>query len=307
MKLVYFRDAVPNFGDELNTYLWPRLLPDGFLDENDSDLFLGIGSIIWDHLPEASHKFIVGSGYGGYTALPNVHDGSWTPIFLRGPRTADALGLPRDLAICDSAVLIRLLPRPAATVKGGIGFMPHYDSLGRGDWRRVCKRTGFYFVDPTADVHVTLGQIAGLDMLITEAMHGAIVADALRTPWLAAKPTHTRHHAKWLDWAEALGIGLRWHDLTPSSTFELYIGMTGGQRYYEGRAARLTQHPIVRPADRLLIELAAHRLRRLARQEPQLSADDNISRATERAHHALEQFIHARGERTSHSARRVHS
>jgi succinoglycan biosynthesis protein ExoV len=294
MKLTYWHDQLPNFGDELNTYLWPQLLPPGFLDDDEADLFLGIGSIIWDFLPPDAHKFIIGSGYGGYTSPPNVHDGTWTPIFLRGARTADALGLSRDLAICDSAVLIRLLPRPRKTVQGGVGFMPHYDSLGRGYWRKVCQRAGLAFIDPTAEPDVTLGQIAGLDMLITEAMHGAIVADALRTPWLAARPTHSMHHAKWLDWSEALGIDLRWHDLMPSSVYELYIGLTRGRRFYEGRARRWGQHPLMRPVDRMLTERAAQHLIRLASEEPQLSADTNLERVTERAEQALDNFVRSR-------------
>jgi succinoglycan biosynthesis protein ExoV len=37
VKLIYFRHDPPNFGDEVNRILWDRLLPAGFLDEDDSD------------------------------------------------------------------------------------------------------------------------------------------------------------------------------------------------------------------------------------------------------------------------------
>jgi hypothetical protein len=88
MKLIYFRGHVPNFGDELNPYLWDRLLPPGLLDEDESELFLGIGSILFDTYPAGPRKYVMGSGYAGYTGLPPVHDGSWDVVFVRGPRTA---------------------------------------------------------------------------------------------------------------------------------------------------------------------------------------------------------------------------
>jgi len=76
MKLTYFRGSVPNFGDELNTYMWPELLPRGFLDDEDHELFVGIGSIIGSHLPPDARKIVMGSGYGGYMGTPDLNDGT---------------------------------------------------------------------------------------------------------------------------------------------------------------------------------------------------------------------------------------
>ena len=101
MKLTYYRGPTPNFGDDLNAFMWPGLLPNGFLDEDESELFLGIGSILWDYLPNQARKYVVGSGYGGYTAPPDIHDGSWDVIFVRGPRTAKILALSPEKAISD--------------------------------------------------------------------------------------------------------------------------------------------------------------------------------------------------------------
>ena len=298
VKLTFYRGEMPNFGDELNTYLWPKLLPSAFLDEDESELFLGIGSIIWDFLPASAHKFILGSGFGGYSGLPNLHDGSWTPVFVRGPRTAQLLGLPPELAICDSAILLRNVGLDHTVGRSGVGFMPHFESLGRGSWPEACALANIKFIDPTAPVPQILADLAGLECLVTEAMHGAIVADALRTPWVAARPIHQLHHAKWQDWSAALDTTIRWQDLYPSNGKELYFKLTKGQRYYEGRANALRHHPAFAVPNRLLTQLAAARLSVIARAEPQLSSDRVIAEVTERATAALYGFVEARRQRT---------
>lgn len=302
MKLTYFTGTAPNFGDALNPWLWPRLLPKGFLDANEDELFLGIGSILWDHYPKHARKIVMGSGYGGYAAAPDVHDGIWEVAFVRGPRTAAYLQLPPEKAICDSAVLVRTveLPRPASDI--GVAFMPHYHSFSRADWERVCRRAGIRLIDPRDPVEKVLSEIRGARILITEAMHGAIVADALRTPWLAALPIHAENQGKWLDWSESLGLELRRHPLQPASLLETYIAATGGRRYYEGRARRWSESVVARPANHMLVEIAARHLRKLSSQEPQLSRDDRIGEATERAQAAVEMFVRTRSRVLEHQA-----
>jgi len=294
MKLTYFKGHVPNFGDELNTYMWPRLLPRDFLDDDDGELFLGIGSILWEHYPKEARKYVFGSGYGGYAAAPDVHDGTWDVIFVRGPRTAAQLDLPPSKGICDSAILLRKLDLPAPAEDIGIAFMPHFHSFSRGHWPEACAQAGIRLVDPRDDVEKIISEIRGARMLITEAMHGAIVADALRTPWLAVRPIHAENAAKWSDWAESLGLDLSHHPLQPSSLFELYVSATKGKRYYEGRARRFGRSALARPADRVLISLAARHLRKLSRCEPQLSRDDRLDDAFDRAMQAVEDFVGSR-------------
>jgi hypothetical protein len=294
MKLVYFRGRVPNFGDELNTYVWPQLLPAGFLDEDESELFVGIGSIIGTQMPAAARKFVMGSGYAGYMGLPDLHDGSWDVRFVRGPRTAETFGLSPDLVIADSAILLRCLdelPPPAQGVD--VAFMPHYESLDRADWAFVCRQAGMTLIDATAPTETVLCQIRGARLLVTEAMHGAIVADALRVPWVAAKPIFYGHHMKWHDWAGALGIDLRMHDLWPASLLELYIAKSGrGGRF--GKSGRLNKSPLARLPNAVLARFAAQRLQTLASQEPQMSEPRAIETATERAKAALDAFLSER-------------
>jgi succinoglycan biosynthesis protein ExoV len=294
MKLVYFEGQAPNFGDELNRYIWPKLLPPGFFDDDAGELFVGIGSILGDIYPGAARKVVAGSGYGGYHRKPDLNDGSWDILFVRGPRTARLFNLPPEKAIADGALLLRFVDLPAASGPGEIGFMPHYESMMRGNWAAACRLAGLRLIDPRWPVEEVLAAIRAAPVLITEAMHGAIVADLLRVPWVAALPTNPLHHAKWHDWAEALDVELRPHPLRPSSLFEAYVRATGGRRYYDGRAKRWAQSAPTRPIDRLMTQRAAGALRDLARCEPQLSREASLRRASELALAAINKFADSR-------------
>lgn len=293
MKLVFFRGKEPNFGDELNLHVWPALLPKGFLDEDESELFVGIGSIIGDHLPAKARKFVMGSGYAGYMGLPDVHDGSWDIRFVRGPNTARTLKIDPTLSICDSAILLRLMDLPPPDETTGVAFMPHYESLERGNWAEACRMAGMTLIDARDPVDKVLSQLRGAKLLITEAMHGAIVADALRTPWIGAKPIYGGHHKKWLDWAGALDLDVRLNPLKPSSLLEYYIGRTGRGGAL-GKVGRFSASPLASIPNKMFTADAARHLQSMARLEPQLSSDAMITRVTERAFTAVDGFVRSR-------------
>lgn len=291
MKLTYFEGSPPNFGDELNATMWRSLLPKDFLDEDSDVLFLGIGSIIQDIYDPAARKVVVGSGFAGaYSARPDVHDGTWDIRFVRGPETCKALGLPSDLAITDAAVLLRETPLPDARSDIGVAFIPHYESVERGAWQRVCDLAGIHFIDPTRPIETVLSEIRGADLVIAEAMHGAIVSDALRTPWVGVKTMHHVHRAKWYDWTGSLGIDYQPAELHPSNGREAWAFRTG--RWGSGPRARAVFGSLAfQPINTLIAHRAAASMRALAETEPQLSSDDAIRRATERAVTALDEMV----------------
>lgn len=295
MKLSYFRSPVPNFGDELNAVLWSQILPTGFLDEDENDLFLGIGSIIWNDWPKRAMKHIIGSGYGGYGGpAPDVHDGTWNPVFVRGPRSAKILGLEPKKAICDGAILLKQLitvPRDKVEI---VGFMPHFQSLKRGRWAEVCHLAGVTLIDPTDPVDKIMAELGRCKFLITEAMHGAIVSDALRVPWIAVEPTHVEHRMKWWDWADSLQIDLRTHRLAPSTVLETFIGTTKMKRKPGPRAYEINNSALLAGPNKLLIHRAAKRLSALAKMEPQLSKDQIIDSVSARGLEAVQAFVASR-------------
>lgn len=290
MRLTYFQGDPPNFGDELNATMWSHLLPADFLDDDPSELFIGIGSVIQHDYPKDARKIVVGSGYGGYTEKPDVHDGTWDFRFVRGRQTTEALGLNPDLAIADAAILLRQTPLPAPTTDIKVGFMPHYQSIERGNWKVVCDLAGITFLDPTDPPDRLISQIRGADLVIAEAMHGAIVSDALRTPWVAVKSMDHIHRLKWHDWADALDIDYRPAFMFPSNLREGWA-VTTGRSGSGPRARAICSSRLAQPFNDACRHMAAQSLQRLARSAPSLSTDTNIERATDRAMSAIEELI----------------
>jgi succinoglycan biosynthesis protein ExoV len=207
-----------NFGDSLNPWLWDRLLP-GVLNDDSSELLVGIGTILNHKIPKAGHKHVFGSGYG-YGAIPNVHGQDWTIHCVRGPRTAAMLNIPRTLAITDPAILVRRFVSDTGDASGRTIFIPHFESLDLGDWSTACELAGITMVDPCGAVEDVMRSIKSARLVIAEAMHGAIVADALRVPWIPVRPLAKKNQQKWLDWFESVGVSCRPESLPPSTVEE---------------------------------------------------------------------------------------
>jgi succinoglycan biosynthesis protein ExoV len=217
MKLVHFRgpNGERNFGDELGPWLWQRLLG-GMLNDNSDEVFLGIGTILNDRMPSAARVVVFGSGVGYGRAVPSV-DRTWSIYCLRGPLSADALGVSRELAITDPGALVRLFRSPVSGPSAQplrVSYMPHWRSAC-DDWRVVCDLIGFKYIDPRADVDKVLDDIQQSRLLITEAMHGAIAADALRVPWIPVRSTDMVLEFKWRDWCASLELPYAPHRILP--------------------------------------------------------------------------------------------
>ena len=159
--------------------------------------------------------------------------------------------------------------------------MPHWQSIGRGHWEAACRLAGLHFIDPRNSVDKVLEEIQASAMVITEAMHGAIVSDALRVPWVPIEPLQAIHRMKWFDWAEALDIGLPRHRLFPSSTVEARVALFQREGHRLGNARGLLKTGI-QLLDGAFITGAALALTRAAKLEPMLSSDAAMARAVDR-------------------------
>jgi succinoglycan biosynthesis protein ExoV len=202
MKLYYWAHQ-SNFGDCLNPWLWERLIP-GALDEKADVLLIGIGTLLNQRIPKARWSLVFGAGVG-YGSPPPIDD-TWVIYCVRGPLSAQALGISRDFAVTDPALLVNRFINPSSQCKGThFSFMPHWQHRTSA-WQEVCSDLGITYIDPLWPVDHVIAAILQTETLIAEAMHGAIVADALRVPWIPAVTSPIISIFKWRDWCSSMGI-----------------------------------------------------------------------------------------------------
>ena len=274
-----------NFGDDLNPWLWPKLLP-GLIDADEREWLVGIGTLLNERLPGAGRLNVLGAG-AGLGVRPRV-DERWRVYGVRGPRTAAALGIDPALALGDPAILVADHVPSVPAVRRGIGLMPHYISVEHWDWRTTADELGMVFVDPEAPVQTTLAAIAGLECLVTEAMHGAIVADTLRVPWIGLQIADWFYDWKWHDWGEAIGITPVFHKVGALSAARARP-LDGVKRRLiaAGLGARVTEPPPAR-STRATVQATKRALTTIVNDAArQLSGEDAIQAAKVRLRAAV--------------------
>ena len=215
MKPYYFKH-ITNFGDELNTWLWERLIPD--LLNDDGTLLIGIGTYLTSEWIPKDHRIVIFSSGAGYGPVPQI-DGNWSIYCVRGPLTAKALGLDESAAVTDAGALVRRVYEGGNTKRYQVSYMPHHVSNKSGIkfWQSICDELDIHYIDPHLPVDTVLDEIDQSELIISEALHGAIIADALRVPWTAV---HTGDHIlefKWDDWCKSLDLPRISHDLFASA------------------------------------------------------------------------------------------
>ncbi|WP_413164364.1 polysaccharide pyruvyl transferase family protein [Capilliphycus salinus ALCB114379] len=221
MKLFYYqrRDGFSNFGDQLNNWLWPQLLP-GFFDEDETTAFIGIGTLLNQVLPQRvpqAKRLIIFSTGAGYEQPLKTIDKSWKIYCVRGKLSAKKLGLSPDLAITDGAILTRRLYQPLPEKRYHFTYMPHiHHATFAGEiWKNICENIGFCYLDPRSSVEEVLSTINQTEVLLAEAMHGAIIADIFRVPWIPIITSPRILPFKWKDWCSSIGVQYYPYSLSP--------------------------------------------------------------------------------------------
>lgn len=272
---LYYWDG-GNFGDELNIWLWQKLLPD-IVDtehpyknqEGERPLFIGIGTLLSNMLPKLQIKYIFGSG-AGYHDLPTI-DNSWKIYCVRGPLTAQRLGLNNTYAITDPAILLRTIELPEVPKQYNYAFMPHHSSITGTNWKAICDNLEIKYLDPTQGFEKCLHDIQSSEVVIAEAMHAAIVADTLRIPWIPVN-FHGKYinSFKWNDWCQSLGLEYDKHTL----------GLGENGRLIKRNMPILIEGAVKNLINRPLAYLALRRVMKYA--TPILSSDVALETSTAR-------------------------
>jgi len=219
MKLHYWRHESRNFGDELNTWLWQRVLPEDIWSD-DGVVLVGIGTIVDRNVPAAPRRIVIGAGTG-YSRLPDDPSSpAWWFYGVRGPLSAKVLGLSPEQALTDPAILLSTLEEFRPTERRGTIFVPHWKSTLSGAWPEACRRLGIEFVDPCSEGETVIKRIASAELVIAESMHAAIIADAFRVPWIPVTLSSEVLAFKWLDWTASMGLPYRPYILPASTLLE---------------------------------------------------------------------------------------
>ncbi len=136
---------------------------------------------------------------------------------MRGPLSAAALDLPLDFAVTDPGALVARMPAgdPSSARRMRRAYMPHWESQPDA-WAEICRSIGFGFIDPRWSTARVLEALRRTDLLVTEAMHGAIVADALRVPWAAVTTRPEIKAFKWNDWCQSMQVAYQPQTLPPA-------------------------------------------------------------------------------------------
>lgn len=209
MELIYFKSTVPNFGDDLNPEIWPVLRPDLF-EKKDGRGFVGIGTIIGRAFDESLDLTVFASGTG------NNPFNAWDHrkvdyACVRGPLSAKMLKLDPKTAITDGAVVLPHVPGfPKKAAGGGKPLIiPHWESFHAPGWEDVARLTGYDLLDPRIDPFKAAEIITSASLVLTESLHGAILADMYGIPWSVFIPSKNFGVYKWVDWAMSLERSFR--------------------------------------------------------------------------------------------------
>lgn len=221
MDLAYYKVKIGNFGDDLNLWLWEKIFADE-LKRKDDFVLIGIGTILFDKSQalvglEDKKKIIFGSGIR-FIDNPISIDDKWIVSFLRGPLSSYILRNNLEEYITDSAYCLALTDAYKDFMKEEkkykISLMPHFRSTKLANWKKICKELGYHYINPHSKKGLifTISEIAKSEYIISEAMHGAIVADILRIPWRRVKFYSHIHESekvsefKWTDWLRSMEI-----------------------------------------------------------------------------------------------------
>lgn len=220
-------DAVPNFGDMLNKYIWAKYFGK-FIDRDDGILMFGIGTVLGEDTGDAVSVIVCGSGCGYSRRIREIDSKLFKFFFVRGKMTEKILGLPEGTAITDPGILTPECFPPAPRGERVV-FVPHWESASNPLWRIACERAGVDYVDPLGDINEIMKALSSARLVIAEAMHGAIVADSYRTPWKAVTTSERINRFKWTDWAGSLDMVPHFHTFAPLGPSDFFRTLTSSK------------------------------------------------------------------------------
>ena len=287
MKLIYYQESL-NFGDALNPMIFNHLLP-GVFDDQEDEVLYGIGSILQLDYRHARKKYVLSTGYA-YGMIPRIDD-SYRIYALRGPLTAKALGVDPSLAISDGALLLRLLPFSKPAKRYQFSYIPHHGSEGIFDWKSICEELGYHYISPCNEPEFVIDEILASEIVLTEAMHGAIVADTLRVPWVPVVTSPHINEFKWKDWLMSVGMDYRPNYVQPLVNKDVSRRKVANRLPAWSTALAPVMSPVFDQFQNLVLHSKAYsQFRQLAHAPAYLSETGKLNQRVEMLQESVEQF-----------------
>lgn len=204
---LYWHIGTPNFGDDINPSFFEQLTGVRLRLETrrKTPHFFGVGSIL-NRATETS--ITLGCGLLEPVSEPPRP----RVVSLRGELSRRTLGIDSDIPLGDPLVLIDRLVKP----KGGdaVGFIPHVRSASA---LRKYVPDDMRFIDPGRPPWQVVQAIGECSMVLSQSLHGLIVADALAIPnlWLAPSAHMKGGSFKFEDYFSTLDAPKTSHAITP--------------------------------------------------------------------------------------------
>lgn len=228
MQLHYHVSDKNNFGDAMNPWFWEKIFPD-LLNAESKDYICGIGTILNSTLPRDKPLHILGSGFGYSKDNTFKLPSNAVAHFVRGPLSAKSLKLTDKQFICDPGLLISDLHEGVKKKIHSIGFIPH-ESIHSASLEALFANTSIIYINPCLPYKDVFNLISSCEKLVCSAMHGAIIADSYRVPWLPVITSNEILQFKWQDWCLSMGINYNPKILPTVYPKTVYKGLVGNVR-----------------------------------------------------------------------------
>lgn len=178
---IFWHIGTPNFGDDLNPALFSLLAgrPVRLRTDRARPHFLGMGSILEKATAES---VVLGSGFLRQPA--GAVETKARLVAVRGRLSREHLGAGDEVLLGDPMVLLDLVYRPPAGKRHALGLVPHVSQVG---YFRKLALPGVVVIDPAGPPWKVVEAVAACERVMSQSLHGLIVADALGVPnlWLA--------------------------------------------------------------------------------------------------------------------------
>lgn len=248
---LYYFSARKNFGDEIGPFIASTETSQPFFNVRDlpwevDHSYCMVGSLL--HSLNKRNCIVWGSGF---ICSPDDQKPKFSPkriLALRGPissKFAEDLGWGKCDIYGDPGLLIpQYLPPDPKQEKKNIVVIPHYQFASA----HKIELDNVEIVHPSRDLKDVAQSIASAELVISSSLHGIILAEAYRTPWVWwRQTTDTRKGAelKFQDFFQSLGITSPnflvddFYNSNPTSKILHSLGNLGKDSEYQAAVERL--------------------------------------------------------------------